>query len=95
MRQPSWLFVFNSISTTNVRVLFTMVLATGTGIRHWFTGEAVDSNWLTFIIALATIDTAHFAAKRMTHKGNGTSSTYGEQDVELTTDIRELSQDKG
>lgn len=94
MNQPRWLWIFNSISTTNLRIFFTLFLAGGTAIKYWFTGEVPVDAWLYFIGALAGIDTAQFASKRATYKANGTAQVQ-EPDVTLSTDIKELSQQKG
>ena len=92
MNQPRWLYIFNSVSTTNLRIVFTLFLALGTAVRHWITGEAVDSNWLIFLGALASVDAAQYASKRATFKGEAPVINGS---VTLTTDIKELSEQKG
>lgn len=92
--QPSWLSTFNSVSTTNLKIYFTLFVILGTAVRYWITGTPPDNMWLYFLGTLAGIDTAQFYSKRATYKpelANGKK----EEDVTKTTDIQELSQQKG
>ena len=96
---PYWLKVFNGISTTNLRIYFTIVLAMGTAIFYWITKIAPDGQWLMFIGAIAGIDVAQFASKRYSYDA-GAPSKPGDaayEEVTATTDIQELSKlnDKG
>ena len=72
---PRWLLVFNSISTTTVRICLTSVLAIGSGMHYWITSTPPSEVWLIFIAGLAGIDVAQFTAKRVTHREGGASET--------------------
>ena len=69
-----WIEAFNRISFTNVRILVTTLLASGTGVAYWiaysrsFGGAtpvdvAIDNNWLIFLAALGGIDVAQYVSK--------------------------------
>jgi hypothetical protein len=101
---PKWLLVFNSISSTNLRMYLTCVLALGTGVHYWFTNNIPASEWLFFIGSLSGIDVAQFATKRITHRETTDTNSNGSatinkhasvedtsQDSELSSDVRELS----
>lgn len=73
-KQPRWLYILNSFSTTNLRVYVTLFMVIATGFNLFFTGK-VDANWLIFLGAMAGIDTAQFTAKRFSHRPDGTTET--------------------
>lgn len=104
---PNWLVIFNSISTTNLRIYFTLLVVGGTAIHYWGTNIAPASGWLYFLAGLSGIDMAHFASKRFSAseyqiaKNTTTASASADeapaedQDSEASTDIQELSTSKG
>ena len=100
-QQPRWLFVFNSISTTNLRIYVTLLVFIMTGVANLFKATPIDNNWLIFIAAMSGVDALHFGAKRFTDarrtSGEG-GQTYSSEEVPppedsvASTDIHELSQ---
>ena len=57
--------------TTNLRLLSTLLLSIGTGIRYWAASGVVDSwqpswEWLAFLAAMAGIDVVQHNNKRKT-----------------------------
>lgn len=91
---PYWLQIFNGISTTNLRIYLTLFLAMGTAISYWVTGNAPDNNWLYFICGIAGVDVLQFASKRFSDSRRFPQQMTNEN-VTISTDIKELSQDKG
>ena len=92
---PYWLKLFNGISTTNLRIYFTIILALGTAIDYWASGVAPTGTWLAFIGAIAGIDVAQFASKRATHMAEMPAKpgdVEKEEEGLVSTDIQELSQ---
>ena len=71
--------VFNKVSFTNVRILVTTILASGTAVTYWLsfweaaeraaiTGMTaspmpIDNNWLIFLGALGGIDVMQYVSK--------------------------------
>lgn len=71
--------VFNKISFTNVRILVTTILASGTAVTYWLsfwaaaeraaitgltaTPMPIDNNWLIFLGALGGIDVMQYVSK--------------------------------
>jgi len=96
-RQPRWLFVFNSISTTNLRIYVTLLVFIMTAIANLFTATPTDNNWLIFIAAMSGVDAAYFASKRFTdaRRTNGQSGQVyvaeGSEESTMSTDVQELS----
>ena len=95
-KQPRWLFVFNSISTTNLRIYITLLIFLATGFANLFKATPIDNNWLAFIAAMSGVDMLHFGTKRYTdaRRTNGQVTTYGvEESTESiqSTDVQELS----
>ena len=97
--QPRWVHTFNSISSTNMRIFVTLLIAFGTAVDYWFGNVAPDNNWLMFLVALAGVDALHFASKRFSdqrrHPPQTVATPAVSNDVTATTDIMELSQNKG
>jgi hypothetical protein len=92
---PYWLQVFNGISTTNLRIFITIVLAVGTGFDYWIWNDAPDPQWLIFLGALAGIDVAQFASKRATDSRRHAPNNVEPKEVTQSTDVQEISQEKG
>ena len=98
---PRWVLIFNSISTTNLKIYLTCVLAMGTGITYWVTAREPAEGWLLFLAGFAGIDVAQYATKRITHRElvSGPSTTIDknasqesdENDSGASTDVKELS----
>lgn len=86
---------FNSISTTNARIIFTLFLAFGTAIRYWSTGEPPDRDWLIFLVSMAGIDALQFHSKRKTtfpptgNVSNAADDEEEDEDSSASTDVRE------
>jgi predicted Abi (CAAX) family protease len=76
--------IFNKISFTNVRILVTTILASGTAVTYWLSfwaaaeraaltgGTAspmpIDNNWLIFLGALGGIDVMQYVSKSSRQK---------------------------
>ena len=100
---PKWVLIFNSISTTNLKIYLTCVLAMGTGIFYWWTKVEPAEGWLLFLAGFAGIDVAQYATKRITHKETGVDSgpsttikrhaafETDDGESEASTDVKELS----
>lgn len=100
---PKWLLVFNSVSSTNLRMYLTCLLAMGTGIHYWATNIVPADSWLFFMGSLSGIDVAQFTAKRITHREGASdpstkstiskdaSTNVEDEDSTASTDISELS----
>lgn len=63
-KMTAWLATMPS---TNARIFVTLLLTCGTAARYWSSASWEPSwEWLTFLAAMAGIDTVQFAVKRKT-----------------------------
>lgn len=56
------------LPATNVRIVVTLAVFVATGIYSGFGQRPIDGEWLVFLGAMAGVDFAQFAAKRLTYK---------------------------
>jgi hypothetical protein len=54
------------VPTTNLRVMVSLVLAIGTGVRVLIVWTAPPWEWLAFLGAMMSLDVAQFGTKRLT-----------------------------
>ena len=67
--RPDWILErLAKISTTNLRVFFTLTLATGTAIRYWTAtdGWKPSLEWCGLILGLSGADVVQWTQKRRT-----------------------------
>lgn len=95
--QPRWLFLFNSVSITNLRAYVTLLLVIGTAVRYWITNIPPVESWLVFLASMSGIDAAQFFSKRKTFQAstNGVPVVDESQESTASTDLQELPQQKG
>ena len=75
----------NSVSTTALRIIVTMMVFLLTTISYLFAGKSIDISWLTFLATMSGVDAVQFVQKRKTHIPDETPPD---------TDIQELSKEK-
>jgi len=56
--------IFNSVSTTSVRIFVTLAVVIWTAGDYIVTDDAPDINWLVFLAALAGVDMVQAAVKK-------------------------------
>lgn len=57
-----------NLPTTNLRIVVTLLLVTGTAVRYWWGMSWEPSvSWLAFLGAMSGIDAIQFTQKRLTH----------------------------
>lgn len=106
--QPRWLYIFNSISTTNLRVYVTLLVFIATAIFYFTTRVEPSETWCFLLAGMSGMDTIHFFSKRKTFgNGNGgekyaveekkenIESGRSEEESTASTDIQELQKNKG